>query len=194
VATLLRLLEIESGKIFIDGLDLSTIPRETIRERLLVIPQDTLILAGSLRFNLDPYGVHSDDAIGAALERVGLNVLLDGLDTTMFSSALSQGEKQLLALARMLLKSTRGGASHRILLLDEATSNVDTNTNTLFQRVVRKEFLGYTVLTVAHRVDTIMDSDVVVMMNDGSVVEVGSPDDLLKRDNGWFTKLIRYKA
>ncbi|KAH8646330.1 oligomycin resistance ATP-dependent permease yor1 [Xylariales sp. PMI_506] len=195
VATLLRLLEIDSGKILIDGLDLSTIPRDTIRGRLLVIPQDPLMLAGSLRMNLDPHVAHPDDDIRAVLDRVGLKTLVRDLDTDVFSSTLSPGEKQLLALARTLLKSTRGGGSgsascHRILLLDEATSNVDAETDTLLQRVIREEFKDYTVLTVAHGLDTIMDSDVIVVMDEGTAVEVGSPVELLQGGGGWFAGLV----
>ncbi|KAK5992013.1 ABC multidrug transporter B [Cladobotryum mycophilum] len=193
VATILRLLEIDTGAILIDGFDLATVPRETIREQLLVIPQDPLVLTSSLRLNVDPHNVSNDRTIMTALERVGLSGLVDarGLDVELSTSSLSSGQKQLLALARVLVKKNATG--NRILLLDEATSNVDASTDAVLQKVVRDDFAGFTTLVVAHRLDTIMDSDAVVVMDEGRIVEFGNPEDLLRRDDGWFARLARAK-
>lgn len=178
-----------SGSIVVDGVDLATAPRETTRERLVAIPQDPLVLAGTLRLNVDPTAAHTDAAVAEALERVGLRGVLPagrgGLDADVAASSLSRGQQQLLALARALL---RGG---RILLLDEPTSNVDGGTDAVMQRVLGEEFGDCTVLTVAHRLDTIVGSDVVAVMDGGRLVEVGAPAELLRKEGGWFAELAR---
>ncbi|KAK0643329.1 putative ATP-binding cassette transporter [Cercophora newfieldiana] len=195
VATLLRLLEIDSGTILVDGLDLATIPRETIRERIVAIPQDPLIIANmSLRLNVDPSATNPDAALIGALQRVGLwdGLLSDrpgGLEADITTASLSKGQQQLLALARALvLKEEK-----KIVLLDEATSNVDGETDAVMQRVVREEFTECTVITVAHRLDTIMGSDVILVMENGRIVETGPPGVLLRKDEGRgeFARLVR---
>ncbi len=140
MGTLLRLLEIQNGSISVDGLDISTIPRDTIRERFVTLPQDPLILFGSARQNLDPLGIASDDAIIKVLELVGMwDQVLEsrgGLDAEITASSLSRGQQLLLALARAILKMRTGG--HRVLLLDEPTSSVDADTDEMVQRVIRE--------------------------------------------------------
>ncbi|KAI1348977.1 ABC transporter [Xylaria sp. FL0043] len=199
LGAILGLLDIQSGSILIDGINLSTAPRDTTRERLLVVPQEPLILAGSVRFNVDPHGHSDDESIAAALERVGLRDLLVGehgarnLDTPLTTSNLSKGEQRLLALARLLLmlKSRKhAGASGAVLLLDEPTSDLDAETDATVQRVLREDFGGATTVVVAHRLTTIMDSDLIVVMDAGRAVEVGEPGELLRRKPpGWFARL-----
>jgi ABC-type multidrug transport system fused ATPase/permease subunit len=188
LGTPLRLLEIERGQILIDGLDLATIPRDTIRERLITIPQDPLIINASVRLNMDPNLVRMDSDIVGALDRVGLWTLIHergGLDHDITASSLSNGQRQLLALGRALLKKGH------IVLLDEPTSNVDPGTDAIIQQVLREEFAESTVLTVAHRMDTIYPgSDVIVVMDQGRVAEVGPPADLL-RQGRLFAQLVR---
>ena len=184
--TVLRLLEIDSGTVIIDGVNLSTVSRSTIRERLIVIPQDPLILFGTLRFNLDPSSQTSDANMLRALERVGLLEIFkergDILDSEITPSSLSRGQQQLLGLSRALLKDGS------IVILDEATSNVDSDTDEVMQKVIRDEFSERTVLTVAHRINTIIDSDLIIVMDEGRVAEFGTPRELLAR-GGAFTQL-----
>ncbi|RDA86714.1 hypothetical protein CP532_4180 [Ophiocordyceps camponoti-leonardi (nom. inval.)] len=189
VATMVRLLELDSGSIVIDGVDLATVPREVIRERLVSLPQDPLVLAGSIRLNVDPESRSTDEAVASALTRVGLGFLAEsrGIASDITATSLSRGQQQLLALARALVKKQIYGST--ILLLDEATSNVDAETDAVLQRVLRQDFAGCSRLTVAHRVDTIMDSDVVVVMDASRIVEVGAPDELLAKPGGWFAGL-----
>ena len=104
---------------------------------------------------------------------------------------LSKGQQQLLALARLLLKKQSGEGGGKILLLDEATSNVDRETDRVLQRVIGEEFRGWTVLAVAHRVGTVVDADVVVVMEGGRVVEVGMPEELMRKEGGWFAGLLK---
>ncbi|KAH8883332.1 putative ATP-binding cassette transporter [Thozetella sp. PMI_491] len=191
VGTLLRLLEIDRGSIVVDGVDLSTLHRDSIRERFVTLPQDPLILFGSVRQNVDPLGRISDDAIIEELDRVGLwNGVLEprgGLTATVTEASLSKGQQQLFALARALLKMRDG--KHRILLLDEPTSSVDAETDEMMHRVIRETCADYTVITIAHRIETIMGSDVVVVMEAGKVVEFASPQELMAA-NGRFTQLV----
>lgn len=199
--SILRLVEIESGSIFIDGVDLSTLPRETIRSRLIVIPQETFILNDSIRLNVDPSGTVSDEDIITALEKVQLwsmiksrndpgngtthpesvvpikDKTVDPLEAPLKSAPFSHGQFQLFGLARALLLKNRSS----ILILDEATSNVDIETDALMQRIIREEFLHHTILSIAHRLDTIRDADLIVVLDKGQVVESGTPEELLAK-------------
>ena len=188
LATLLRLVEISSGTIAIDGIDIATIPRSLLRSSFAAIPQESFILAGSVRINADPTNESTDDAIVAALEKVGLWDVIStrgGLDATLVDHPLSQGQQQLFGLARAMLR----GARSKILILDEATSNVDRDTDKVMQRIIRQEFKEHTILTVAHRLETIMDSDRVLVLEKGQVLEFGSPEELLKKEGGAFREM-----
>ena len=180
LSTLLRLLDLDSGSIVIDGQDLSTLPREVVRTRMIAIPQDPFILSESTRLNADPGGKVSDDKIIAALTKVNLWSVIEprgGLDENMKSQPLSHGQQQLFCLARAMLRTSK------ILILDEATSNVDRETDQLMQRIIREEFQGHTIITVAHRLDTIEDSDMVAVLDAGALVEFGNPKALLAKDS-----------
>lgn len=173
--SLCRLIELDSGTIVIDGVDLRTVPREVIRTRMIAIPQDPF---DSVRVNAEPTSKASDDAIISALEKVQLwnsIRIRGGLDAQMKSQPLSQGQQQLFCLARAMLRKSR------ILLLDEATSNVDGETDALMQLIIRKEFAQHTIVTVAHRLNTISDSDMVAVLHEGKLVEFGPPGELLDR-------------
>jgi ATP-binding cassette subfamily C (CFTR/MRP) protein 1 len=166
-----------------DGLDLRTIPREVIRTRITAIPQDPFILSGTVRANADTSNSSTDDAIISALKKVQLwNAIQDrgGLGAQMKTQPLSQGQMQLFCLARAMLRKSR------ILVLDEATSNVDGETDALMQKIVREEFGDCTIVTVAHRLDTIVDSDVVAVLNEGRLVEFGAPGELMKIPSSIF--------
>jgi ATP-binding cassette, subfamily C (CFTR/MRP), member 1 len=145
---------------------------------MIAIPQDPFVLSDSVRVNADPTGEASDNAIISALEKVQLwdNIQIrGGLDAQMKSQPLSQGQQQLFCLARAMLRKSK------ILLLDEATSNVDGETDALMQLIIRKEFAQHTIITVAHRLNTISDSDMVAVLHEGKLVEFGPPGELLDR-------------
>jgi ATP-binding cassette subfamily C (CFTR/MRP) protein 1 len=176
--SLCRLIEIDSGSIIIDGVDLRTIPREVIRTRITAIPQDPFVLSDSVRVNADTSGEASDDAIISALKKVQLWDAIQtrgGLDTQMKSQPLSQGQQQLFCLARAMLRKSK------ILILDEATSNVDSETDALMQQIIREVFAQNTIITVAHRLKTISDSDMVAVLHEGKLIEFGPPSELLQR-------------
>ncbi|KAJ9315863.1 hypothetical protein DTO271D3_3841 [Paecilomyces variotii] len=183
LSILLRLLQdIKTGTILIDDIDIITIPRDLLRSRLIAIPQDPFILPGSIRFNADPMGTATDEEIISALTKVHLSKLLEsrgggGLDADLTEQTLSHGEQQLFALSRAILRRGKGGAG-RILILDEATSSMDVETDRLIQEVIRTEFSGYTILCVAHRMETIRDSDKIAVLDEGRLVRFGPPEEL----------------
>lgn len=182
LSVLLRLQDIKTGSILIDNIDITTIPRNILRSRLIAIPQDPFVLPGSVRFNADPMGVATDEDITSTLTKLHLSKLLEsrgGLDADLTEQSLSQGEQQLFALSRAILRRGKGGAG-RILILDEATSSTDVETDRFIQEVIRTEFSGYTILCVAHRMETIRDSDKIAVLDGGKLVKFGPPEEVLE--------------
>eukprot|EP01045_Picozoa_sp_COSAG04_P014165 COSAG04_NODE_1046_length_8572_cov_5.008970_6_plen_392_part_00 len=193
-AAIFRLVEPESGRVLLDGVDCGALPLPDLRKAIGIIPQEPLLFSGSLRSNLDPAEDHSDDEIGRALEVCGLGGRLravtggEGLGWTVAAggSNLSQGERQLLCLARALLRRPK------VLLLDEATATVDLATDEALQRAVKLEGkrLGWSMLTVAHRLQTIMDYDRVAGIASGQLVEIDTPATLLQKSDSLLTLLV----
>ncbi|KIM99420.1 hypothetical protein OIDMADRAFT_146875 [Oidiodendron maius Zn] len=180
---LFRMLELSSGQMMLDGLDLATLPRATIRAHITAIPQDTLSVPGTVRANLDPLKTCTPAAISNALAKVGLSELIDergGIDAEMNDLGLSQGETQLFAVARALLRPSK------LLIVDEMTSAVDAATEMRMLDLIRTEFKESTVIAVAHRLRTIVNFDMIVVMDAGKIVEYGPPTELLENNGGWF--------
>ncbi|KAH8599078.1 ABC transporter-like protein [Bisporella sp. PMI_857] len=178
ILTLLRLAEIESGDILIDGISMKTIPRNTVRRRLVAMPQEPLLLSGTVRFNADPFSEHSNESILSALQEVGIRSVVvagGGLGAQMDTIPLSRGQRQLFSLTRPILSKSR------IVVLDEMTSSVDAATEAKMMEVVRDKFAGRTVVAVAHHLRTIRDFDKIVVLDQGRMIETGSPDELLAR-------------
>lgn len=181
------MLELRRGAIRIDGIDISHLSREAIRQSMTTLPQDPIILSGSVRQNLDPEGrLASDDpSFETMLAKVGLltAVLARGGLTADFSSMrFSTGEQQLFCLARAALHKSR------VILLDEAMSGIDQTTEEKMRTFLSQEFKLSTVIEVAHRLDAIVKYDIVVVMDDGQIAEMGNPRDLLSR-NSMFRRL-----
>ncbi|KAF5120189.1 ABC transporter atnG [Metarhizium anisopliae] len=186
IACLFRLLELDDGSIHVDGVDISTIPRQQVRERLIALPQDAYILPGTVRFNVDPTGDNDDASIIQALEKVGLWKMLcidevGGLDGKLPQDLLSHGQRQLMCLARAMMRRSS------ILVLDEATAAVDSETEALIQHIIQERFESYTIIAVAHRLETIREFDRVAVMDAGSIVEWGDPVTLLRRESAFRT-------
>ncbi|XP_015838053.1 probable multidrug resistance-associated protein lethal(2)03659 [Tribolium castaneum] len=181
VSTLFRLFPFE-GTILIDNIDTKSIPLKDLRSKISVIPQDPVLFLGTLRKNLDPFDEFTDAELWSALEDVELKSVVRDLDSEVSEggSNFSVGQKQLLCLVRAMLRR------NKIVVLDEATANIDLKTDVLIQSAIRRKFHKATVLTVAHRLNTVMDSDRILVMNDGVVVEFGSPKVLLEDVNGFF--------
>lgn len=181
VLSLLRLLELQSGSITIDGVDIATLPRQHIRSHLNTTPQDPISITGTVRENLDPESsIDSEHLLIAALTKTQIWPLISergGLDAILADLGFSAGQQQLFSLARALL------SRNKIVLLDEPTSSVDYETDREIRRIVTQEMQGRTVIEVAHRLEVVKDFDVVVVMGEGRVLEVGRPEVLLARES-----------
>uniref|UniRef100_A0A8C3P3N9 Uncharacterized protein n=1 Tax=Chrysemys picta bellii TaxID=8478 RepID=A0A8C3P3N9_CHRPI len=187
---LFRILEAAGGKIVIDGVDISTIGLHDLRQSLTIIPQDPVLFSGTLRMNLDPFDQYADEEIWKALELAHLKTYVLDLPERLSHQVseagenLSVGQRQLLCLARALLRKSK------ILILDEATAAVDLETDHLIQTTIRSEFANCTVLTIAHRLHTIMDSNRVMVLQAGRIVEYDSPERLLQQQ-GLFSTMAK---
>ena len=187
---LFRILEAEQGNIIIDGVDISLLGLHTLRKRMSVINQYPVLFSGcTIRENLNPFEEHDDSVVREALIDVQMMNTIDALSNGMSyvvdegGSNFSMGERQLLCLARAIL------CKSRILVLDEPTANVDVKTDKLLQEAVKKSFDGATIISVAHRLDTIIENDLILVLGDGKVLEYGRPHDLLSRD-GNFASMV----
>ncbi|XP_053600748.1 uncharacterized protein LOC128669719 [Plodia interpunctella] len=186
ISALFRLTETE-GSIMIDGLDTQEISKKELRSRISIIPQEPVLFSATLRYNLDPFNSYSDDEIWRALEQVELKDAVPALDYKVSEGGtnFSVGQRQLICLARAVLRS------NKILVMDEATANVDPQTDALIQKTIRREFASCTVLTIAHRLNTIMDSDRVLVMDKGQAVEFDYPYRLLSNPDSIFSFMVR---
>ena len=190
ILSLLRIIEARQGRILLDGIDISMIPLETLRTALGLIPQDPVCFIGSIRYNLDPFNKYSDKEIWNSLKNVQLQGFVEsqrnGLDYMIEENGenISVGQRQLLCIARALLRDTK------ILMLDEATASVDKDTDTLLQATIRKCFEDRTVLTIAHRLETILDSTKILVLNKGRVAEFDTPERLLSINDGIFASMV----
>ncbi|CAI6363623.1 unnamed protein product [Macrosiphum euphorbiae] len=183
-------LALNEGKIFIDGVDIHEMELKDLRSKLSIIPQEPVLFSGTMRTNLDPFDEYSDHALWNALDEVELKDFVedmpDGLNSRMSASGsnFSVGQRQLVCLARAIIQK------NKILILDEATANVDPITDKLIQNTIRNKFRFCTVLTIAHRLNTIMDSDKVLVMDFGKIIEFDHPYSLLKNTDGFFYKMV----
>ncbi|KAL8122788.1 ABC transporter C family member 8-like isoform X1 [Apium graveolens] len=190
ITALFRLVEPYSGKIIIDGTDICSIGLKDLRMKLSVIPQEPTLFKGSIRTNLDPLGLYSDDDIWKALEKCQLKDVICSLPSLLDSSVSdegdnwSAGQRQLFCLGRVLLRR------NKILVLDEATASIDSATDAILQKIIREEFSNCTVITVAHRVPTVIDSDMVMVLSFGKMLEYGDPRKLMEDTNSSFAKLV----
>ncbi|XP_034128591.1 multidrug resistance-associated protein 1 isoform X3 [Drosophila guanche] len=188
---LFRIIEAAGGRIMIDGVDIAGMGLHMLRSRLTIIPQDPVLFSGSLRMNLDPFEIKTDDEIWKALELAHLKSfvksLTGGLNQEISEGGenLSVGQRQLVCLARALLRKTK------VLILDEATAAVDLETDDLIQKTIRTEFKECTVLTIAHRLNTIMDSDKVIVLDKGQITEFASPTELLDNPKSAFYSMAK---
>ncbi|KAL2913384.1 hypothetical protein HK105_207129 [Polyrhizophydium stewartii] len=190
LTSILRLFELESGSIVIDGVDVATLGLRDVRRRIGVIPQEPVLFSGTVRSNLDPFGQYQDSELWDALQRADLKAAVaaapGGLDSAVAENGdnWSTGQRQLLCLARAILKKAR------IIMLDEATASVDLATDDMIQRAIRSDFGSSTVLTIAHRLNTIADYDKILVLGAGRVLEFDSPRALLADTASHFSRMV----
>ena len=217
ILTLFRIMEIEEdpetkillGEILIDGVDISKIGLHELRRNLTIIPQDPILFAGTLSFNIDPMNISDQPLIASVLKKVKLWESLEvivrnslGENSSPPSSDksianfilnmaieanganLSQGQRQLVCIARALISKPK------ILLMDEATANIDEKTDSLIQEIIKTEFTGSTVITIAHRLNTIIQYDKILFLKLGKMVESGSPWELINDEGSRFRELV----
>ncbi|EMP24463.1 Multidrug resistance-associated protein 7 [Chelonia mydas] len=186
---LFRMVELRGGRILLDNVDSRSVGLESLRSKLAIIPQDPFLFSGTIRENLDPLGRHTDFDLYQVLEQCHLQTVITqmgGLDSELGErgKSLSVGQRQLVCLARALLTQAK------VLCIDEATASVDQKTDQLLQQTIRQRFADKTVLTIAHRLNTILDSDRVLVMHGGKVAELDSPAVLSKREDSLFQQLL----
>ncbi|XP_027699446.1 multidrug resistance-associated protein 1-like [Vombatus ursinus] len=187
---LFRIVEKSGGKIIIDGIDISTIGLHDLRGKLNIIPQDPVLFSGTLQMNLDPLENCSDNELWEALELCHLKDFVQSLPKRLLHEIseggenLSAGQRQLVCLARALLRKTK------ILVLDEPTASVDYETDNLVQTTIQKEFADCTILTIAHRLHTVMDSERILVLDSGRIIEFETPQNLI-RQKGLFSEMVK---
>ncbi|XP_042515302.1 ABC transporter C family member 3-like [Macadamia integrifolia] len=190
IQALFRIVEPAAGHIMIDGIDISNIGLHDLRSRLSIIPQDPTMFEGTVKNNLDPLEEYTDEQIWEALDRCQLGDEVRKKEGKLDSAVTeagenwSMGQRQLVCLGRVLLKRSK------VLVLDEATASVDTVTDNLIQHTVRQQFSDSTVITIAHRLTSVLDSDMVLLLDHGLIMEYDSPAKLLEKKSSSFTKLV----
>ncbi|XP_052435495.1 ATP-binding cassette sub-family C member 9 isoform X4 [Carassius gibelio] len=186
-----NMVDVFDGKIVIDGIDICKLPLQTLRSRLSIILQDPVLFSGSIRLNLDPECTCTDDRLWEALEIAQLKnmvkALPGGLDAVVTEGGenFSVGQRQLFCLARAFVRKSS------ILIMDEATASIDMATENILQKVVMTAFADRTVVTIAHRVHTILTADLVIVMKRGSIMEYGKPEILMEQEDGLFASFVK---
>ncbi|CAI0374050.1 unnamed protein product [Linum tenue] len=190
IQTLFRIVDPTVGQIMIDGVDISTIGSRYLRSRLSIIPQDPTMFEGTVRSNLDPLGQYPDEQIWEALDKCQLGDEVRKKEKKLDSAVTengenwSMGQRQLVCLGRVMLKKSK------VLVLDEATASVDTATDNLIQQTLRQHFFDCTVITIAHRITSVLDSDMVLLLSHGLIEEYDTPARLLENKLSSFSQLV----
>ncbi|KAL4579397.1 hypothetical protein LXL04_015541 [Taraxacum kok-saghyz] len=191
IQAIFRVIEPTEGFITIDGVDICKIGLHDLRSKLSIIPQDPTMFEGSVRGNLDPLNQYPDADIWEALDKCQLGDVVRGKEEKLESPVVeggenwSVGQRQLFCLGRALLKKST------ILVLDEATASIDSATDGILQEIITQEFRERTIVTIAHRIHTVIDSDLVLVLSDGKIAEYDTPAKLLERENSFFSRLIK---
>ena len=183
---LFRILEAYSGKIYIDGVDISKVGLQKLRKSITIIPQDSTLFNGTLRYNIDPINAYSDREIIKVMKQIGFDYIInsnkDGLEQIISEngSNLSIGEKQLICITRAILRKSK------IIVLDEATASIDYKTEEIIQKALNEILIDSTMITIAHRIKTVMNADKIIALENGEIIEFDTPKNLLSNKNSLF--------
>lgn len=191
---LFRLSNIHSGKIVIDGIDISSIDLHALRSNVSIIPQEPVLFVGTIRYNLDPFANYTDEQIWKALElshmKQSISQLPEKLESEVVENGenFSVGERQLMCMTRAILRNCK------VIMLDEATAAIDSESDALVQETMKVAFADCTMLTIAHRLNTVLNSDKILVMDQGQVAEFDTPEKLLSNSDSHFSKMITAAA
>jgi len=189
MVALFRIENLSIGRILIDNIDIATIPVHSLRKQLCIIPQDPVMFSSTVRFNLDPFDEVTDDELWEVLRSVNMYDHIQSLPDKLSEMVaeggdnFSAGQRQLICIARAILRKPK------ILVMDEATASIDRDTDAFIQTMIRTKFADCTVLTIAHRLHTIVDSTKILVMDKGYVGEYDTPEVLLGKPDGLFKGL-----
>ncbi|EEE61576.1 hypothetical protein OsJ_15950 [Oryza sativa Japonica Group] len=191
VQVLFRIVEPREGTIKIDSIDICKIGLHDLRSRICILPQDPVMFDGTIRGNLDPMNEYPDSRIWEVVDKCQLGNVVRSTEKKLDEIVIengdnwSMGQRQLFCLGRILLRKSK------ILVLDEATASVDSATDRIIQEIIRQEFKDCTVLAIAHRMNTVIDSDLILVLGEGSILEYDTPTKLLQREDSTFSKLTK---
>eukprot|EP01029_Cantina_marsupialis_P001222 TRINITY_DN109_c0_g1_i7.p1 TRINITY_DN109_c0_g1~~TRINITY_DN109_c0_g1_i7.p1 ORF type:complete len:248 (+),score=97.79 TRINITY_DN109_c0_g1_i7:136-879(+) len=191
MVALFRLEEPRAGAVMIDGIDISKIGLDDVRSKLAIIPQEPVMFSGTVRMNADPFSQCTDDEIWLALEKARLKEVVQELPLNLEDIVsenggnFSVGQRQLFCLVRALLRKPK------VLMMDEATGSVDAETDFVIQTMIREQFQDCTVITIAHRLETIIDSDRILVLDKGNIIEFDAPKTLLENEESYFLGMIK---
>ena len=181
---LFRILEAEKGKIFIDNIDISQLDLLTLRQNISIIPQEPTLIEGSLRYNIDPYNNFKDEEINTLINELNLNNFMKGKNLEYKieenGNNLSVGERQLICIIRALLRK------NKIIIMDEATSSIDYKTENIIQNAIDKAMNNCTVITIAHRIKTVINYNRIMVISNGQIIEFDTPENLLSKKGQFY--------
>ena len=183
---LFRILEAYSGRIYIDGVDISKVGLKKLRESITIIPQDSTLMNGTLRYNIDPVQAYTDKEIIHVMKKIGFDYIIsinkEGLDLNISENGnnLSIGEKQLICITRAILRKSK------IIVLDEATASIDYKTEEIIQKALNEILSNSTMISIAHRIKTVMNADKILVLENGEIIEFDTPKNLLNNKNSYF--------
>ena len=188
---LFRILESTSGRIIIDDIDISEIQLNKLRENLTIIPQNPSLMIGTLRYNIDPLNLNTDEDIIQVMKKIKFDYIINREPKGLFQEIseggnnLSVGEKQLICITRAILRKSK------IIIMDEATANIDYKTEQIIQNVINEILTQSTIITIAHRIKTILNYDKILVIENGEIVDFDSPKNLMEKKEGIFYKLYQ---
>lgn len=184
ISTLFRLYDYE-GEIFIDDIEIKSLSLQFLRQNIAIIPQDPIMFSGSIRSNIDPLNEYTDEEIWKTLHKIHMDSVISSIDTDLETMNFSTGQRQLICLARAIMKKSK------IVVLDEATANMDPDTEKMIHKIIIDNFCNCTLLIIAHRLESILDCNKVLVLEKGEILEYASPATLLDDKNSMFSNMIK---